>query len=279
MMYKAISILFLTLNFQVIANVVMPRIPVGLFVNGGETDFSKLFIDQKNTIKEQVKKLFDFDKLDHEYTKAYETEAKFEIYWLKNESNWHFIDLNRDGKSELIFQSIATLNNEMEFVEIWSNQTVLYKESGHFIAYKIHPNTNEIILFHHKYPCCSSASHNIDMVRYVRGKIRLRKKYFLARDSEMKGDFFPPKVKYTSNYHYLNNNTPVRWSSNRIMNNASKLSNENKVADYPKATPYWILAKRNGWNYVLMCGEPISNQKGLIRSENFKDVHVFGWIR
>lgn len=284
MFYKLISVFFVFISVSVAASNLMRKTPVGMFVNGGEKDLSKLFSSPPNALlKSEVKQLFEDDKLNHEQTKAYDSKAVFETYWTNNQSKWNFIDLNKDGKKELIYQSVSSELNEMECVEIWilkiRKYDLLYKESGHLIAYKIHPNTKEILLFHYKYPCCSSASNTINMVRLVKGKIKLRKKYFLANDTGMKGDFFPKKVKFENQYSYLTKRTTLRWSPAVIMKHAWKLARENKVADYPKGTPYRVLARENGWKYVLMCGQPALQQNGIIQTANFMDVHVFGWIR
>lgn len=287
MLRRSLSILCVVLHCFCNAKAVMPQINSSLFINGGKTDlFSLLKSSDSPSVKSKIEKLFNEDQFDHPFSKAYDSEAKFNLYWEKNRQYWYTIDLNRDGKDELLYQVIATNLEEIEFVEIYSKTKgqykLFYKESGHFIAYKIHSNTKEIILFHHQYPCCSNASHNINMVRLIGNQIKLRKKYFLARDEGMKGDFFPKNVSFKSNYHYLTKNTIIRWSSEKISKNAWGMYKENKLANYPKGTPYRILARKGLWSYIEICGEPIIQKKNpyefVINSTNFNDVHVFGWI-
>lgn len=287
MFKRSLCVLFITIHCFCNAKAVMPTINPSLFINGGNADLFTLYKPSDSpSVKNKIEKLFNEDQFDHPFSKAYDSEATFNLYWEKNKLFWHTVDLNRDGKDELIYQPIANNQEEIEFVEIYlpkkGSYQLLYKESGNFIAYKIHPHTHEIILFHHDYPCCTNASHTINMVRLVRGKIKSRKKYFLARDEGMKGNFFPEKVTFKSNYHLLQKQTIVRWSSDKITRNAWGMYHENKLANYPKGTPYRILAKKGRWQYVEICGEPKINKNKpyqfVINSINFNDVPVFGWI-
>lgn len=287
MLKSSLCILFFIIHCFCNAKVVMPTINSSLFINGGKTElFDLLKSSDSPSVKREIEKLFNEDQFDHPFSKAYHSEATFNLYWEKNKSFWSVIDLNKDGKDELLYLPIAANDEEIEFVEIYLQKKgkyqLTYKESGHFIAYKIHPNTKEIVLFHHQYPCCSSASHTINMVRLVKGKIKLRKKYFLARDEGMKGDFFPNRVTFSSKYQYLQKQIIVRWSPEKITKNAWKMYQENKLAEYPKNTPCRILSRKGRWWYIEIFGEPILHQKNpyefVINSINFNDVPVFGWI-
>ena len=149
------------------------------FVNNGKTDFSKIYENSEN-LKENIEILFNKDFLDHAYTRAYDIDADFEFYWSKNKMNWHFIDLNNDKINELLFLSNPSGKPDLySLTELYVKKNnrfkLIYSESGAIYAYKIHKNTKEIVLFHHKFPCCSSKSNNIDMIRVINGKIKLRK--------------------------------------------------------------------------------------------------------
>ena len=278
-----LSIFFSFITLFSFSKVDMPRVSAAIFVNGGLTDFSILFKSTDSELKTKVQVLFDEDCLDHPFSKAYDENATFQNYWQSNEKLWHSLDINKDGVNELIFQSELN-SNESESIEIYSLKSKKYKlifgDSGHLLAYKIHPNTKEIILFHHKYPCCSASSHNINMVRLVGGEIILRKKYFVARKEGMKGDFFPQKVRYTPKYYALNRNTVVRWSPEIIDKKASDAFSSNSIATYPTGVQYRVLAEEKGWKYVLLCGIPLKKEagKGIISAENFTDTHVFAWL-
>ncbi|MBI1836284.1 MAG: hypothetical protein HYR91_03360 [Flavobacteriia bacterium] len=257
-------------------------IPEHLFVNRGCTDFSKIYIQDKIFLEKSVKQLFNDDLLNHENTKAFDLDAKFEFYWEKNNLFWHVLDLNNDGEYELFFNNEAKLQEETVF-EIYKFEKGKYKsfyfDTGKLIAYKIHPNTKELILFRHKYPCCSNMSHNIESIRLLNGKINLRKRFFIARPDEMATKLFPKKVNYSSNYSYLLKDVEVRWSAEKIIEKASRYSEQNIISKYIKGTPYRILATEKGWQFVLLCGEPSNENNRIINPSNFIYTHVYGWIK
>ncbi len=284
---KYFIFIFFILYLPVFANskAVMPRINASLFVNNGLTDFSNLFKLIDPNLKLKVKRLFDQDKLDHVDSKAYDLNAIFDNYWKNQSKYWYSLDMNLDGENELLYLSEFTEEIEMESFEIYvllnDTYNCIYKETGHLLAYKIHPNTKEIILFHHSYPCCSSVSHNINMVRLINDKIALRKKYVVARDIGMKGDFFPKHVKYSYEMNRLKKEETVRWSPNEINVSASESFQNNIVGKYEKDTPYRTLFVKGRWKYVLMCDKPMKRipNQGIIDTDNFYDVKVFGWIK
>ena len=120
MLRNGLYILFFTIHCICNAKAVMPSINSTLFINGGKTDVSILFKSSDVlTIKNKVEKLFNEDQFDHLYSKGYDLEAKFTLYWEKNKRFWSTIDLNKDGRDELIYQPIANNEEEIEFVEIY----------------------------------------------------------------------------------------------------------------------------------------------------------------
>jgi hypothetical protein len=278
--------ILLVLLFSVVqaqATVVMPRIPIHLLIHGSRMDLNSLFDSKEDSMKDKVKWLFENDHLDHLFSKAYNTEASFEIYWQKNHFFWQAADLNKDGVYELLYLFEPRDANEMEFVEIYAlkdqNPKLCLKESGHLVGYKIHPNTGEVILFHHQYPCCFSASHTLFTIRLLQKGIKVKKKYLMASDKSMKGSFFPKSVNFSAKYHFLEKDTEVRWSSENINKNAWLLKNDNCFVRYPKGTLYKIMSRRNSMCYVLLYEEPLVAEKSFIRAENFSDIHVYGWIQ
>lgn len=250
-----------------------------IFVNKGSYTLKKVF---KNSIeiKNKVEYLFNKDLLDHEYTKAYAINADFKTYWSKNESNWKMLDMNKDSIFEFIYCYETNESKENNFIEIYFQQSgklkLLFKEKGSLIAYKIQPNTKEIILFHHKYPCCRTVSHNINMIRMVNNKIHLRKKYFVLNPEDTSFKIFPNYVQYSSKYYYLKKNKKIFSSTKSIMQHSKK----SIIGIYPKNTPFRILFSEKKWKYVLMCGTPINSTKSktIINPENFTQTHVFGWL-
>ena len=257
------------------------------FINDGNENLETIFIESNQT-KKNVELLFNLDRLDHEFTKAFNLDAKFTDYWNKNKFNWHFIDLNNDGVFELIFSANPSgKNDEYSSIEVYvfkKNKSIpflIYKESGALFAFKVHPNTNEIILFQHRFPCCSSFSHNINMIRIVNNKIILRKKYFVINKTGENEIFYPKSFHYDSRYHYLNRNEILRWSCGEKSKNLKGNFLENIIAIYPENSPYKIIYSTTNWKYVLMYAPPMKSKKikTLITKENFLDVRVFGWIK
>ena len=254
------------------------------FVNNGKTDFSKIYENSEN-LKENIEILFNKDFLDHAYTRAYDIDADFEFYWSKNKMNWHFIDLNNDKINELLFLSNPSGKPDLySLTELYVKKNnrfkLIYSESGAIYAYKIHKNTKEIVLFHHKFPCCSSKSNNIDMIRVINGKIKLRKKYFIANSEILKSNYIPKSVHYDIKFHYLTKETTLRWSSNNLSKKTGNFLNENIIAFYPSKAPYKVLFSNRKWNYVLFYEAPLKSKKSTsaINPDNFSDVYVYGWI-
>lgn len=263
---------------------VMPRVPAHLFVHMADTNFTNLFKLEGNNTEDIVRRLFEEDRLNHEMSKAYDVDASFDVYWRINQSFWHSLDLNKDGKNELLFASHLQKFSSNELFEIYELKSGVYQniysESGHLLAFKIHPNTKEIILYHHKYPCCSSGSHNLNRVRFISGKIILRKKYFVGFDKNAQGDFFPKKCVYKKEFSFLKNRTKLRWSNTVVTTNAAPFSNTNVIAEFDIKTAFKVLYKKKKWSFVLMYGTPLPKKEGegFLNTENFKDVHIYGWI-
>ncbi len=283
-MYKCVLLTgFLLLVMRLSASVVMPDIPWQLFVNGGRTDFDSVLVADDEFVRHEVKMMFDNDQLSHPYTKAYDLKADFEVYWKIFGKYWRRCDLNKDDRFELFFNGVVNMEDSMEVFQIYVLKDIdyetVYDRPGRLIAYKIHPLTGEVILFHHQYPCCNNASHNINTVRLIDGKANLRKKYFVARDSEMKGRFFPKTVLYEDDYSILERKTMLRWSGEVIRYGAWMRSPSNEIVHYAAGTPYRVLAIEEGWKYVLMCGPPEKERSKVINPDNFEDVKVYGWIR
>lgn len=274
-------IIIVKTNFVFGGNPVYPM-PEHLFVNEGKTDFEKIKKVNDEQLKNVVLTFFNEDQLNHEMTKAYDANASFDKYWSNFQKYWFFTDLNKDGINELIFNNTKH-GGEYNFVEIYiqsnSKFKIIYSEKGSFVFYKINPNTNEIVLFKHEFPCCTNLSHNIDMVRLLHGKIKLRKKYLIARPDNMKTKLFPKKVKYNSSYQKLGKEIELYWSAEVIDKEACPIANKNRVCKYAKGSVYKLLGKEKGWKYVLMCSAPISNSSNVLNTANFEFTHVFGWIK
>jgi hypothetical protein len=279
------QLLILLLNFTLIGNCKDSSIDyTSLYINGGKSNLNLIFKDDSKLLEIEVRKLFDSDNLNHLDSKAYNKSATFEKYWNLNHENWNLIDLNNDQKMELIYISKIG-SNEDHFTELYYNSNksykLIFKELGRVEAFKINQNTQEIVLFHHQYPCCSSASHNVNMLRFLRNKIRLRKKYFIAGKQNMKGDFYPEKVNYNLDIKFLRKKTSLRWSPEVISKSAWIFLDENRIAEFEKGSTYRLLFKKKNWYFVLFLDPPVKSKPGttVIQPDNFMNTHIFGWIK
>lgn len=280
-------ILLTLVLFPVIAfaSVDMTRVDAALFIHEPQTDLSAIETKDAALKEKWVRLLFDGDKLNHELSKAYDTEAHFEAYYKVFGARYRLIDLNRDGQPELLFEGFVAAADDREHVEIYRFEKgalkKIYDELGHILAYKIQPNTQEVLLFHHQYPCCLNASHNLNRLRLIAGGLQMVKRYFLGRNAgDMRGKFFPDEVKFTGKYRETHKTVELRWSGSVIEKDAwVRRAPENIIARYEKGSVYTILGEENGWYFVLMHAEPIQEQSVVVNTANLKEMAVYGWIR
>lgn len=263
------------------ALVVMPRIDYQLMVADFHGNIDQ-FRSNQDEIKVAVQWLFENDRLDHDYSKGLTANTSFEVYWKNLGKDWYMVDMNQDGQNELIYSGRSFQAEEKEFFQLFINYGKVWKQDfwdeGHFAGYQIQPNTGEIILVHHKYPCCYQASHNINRIRFIGGKIKLYKKLFLARDTGMKGNFFPEKVTYSTKVYKLKKEEMLYWSSEVIKEEAFYSSPSNTILPYEEGSYFQILAKLQDWDYVVMLSPPKKVPSRVANAENLQDVHVMGWI-
>lgn len=283
-MKKILSILVFLPAFT-FASVDMTRVNAALFIHEPQTDLSAVETKDEALKEKWVRSLFDADKLNHELSKAYATDADFGTYYKTFAARYRLIDLNRDGQPELLFEGMVSTEDDREHVEIYRSEKgslkKIYDELGHILAYKIQPNTQEVLLFHHQYPCCLNASHNLNRLRLVNGELQAVKRYFLGRNAgDMRGKFFPDAVKFTGKYRETTKTVELRWSGSIIKKDAwVRRAPENVIARYEKGSVYTILGEENGWHFVLMHAAPIQETSVVVNTANLKETAVYGWIR
>jgi hypothetical protein len=267
------------------ASVDMTRVDASLFIHEPQTDLSAVETRDDVLKKKMVLLLFDADRLNHELSKAYATDASFEAYYDVFGGRYRLIDLNHDKTPELVFEGFVAASDDREHVEIYSYAKgalkKIYDELGHILAYKIQPNTQEILLFHHQYPCCLNASHNLNRLRFVNGELQSVKRYFLGRNAgDMRGKLFPDKVTFTGKYRQTTKSVELRWSGSVIEKDAwVRRASENIIARYEKGSVYTVLGEENGWYFVLMHADPVQEQSKVVNTANLKEMAVYGWIR
>jgi hypothetical protein len=266
------------------ASVSMTRVDPSLFIHQPLVDLNAITTTNEALKLKMVEYLFENDLLDHVGTKAYQVNASFLSYYKQFGSLYRLIDLNNDHLPELIFNGFISPENDKEYLEIYGtdkgNVIRLFREVGHILAYKIQPNTKEVLLFHHQYPCCENASHNLNRLRLVGSKIVSLNRYFLGRDTGMLGSFFPKKSKFTGRFKKLAKTTTLYWSNQRINRGAWVGRTEvNRIADYDTNVVYTVLATQKKWQFVLMKGAPkLDKGNRVINPANFTSMWIYGWI-
>lgn len=282
---RILLILVFCVTRSVFASVVMPKIEPAIFIANPLTNIDAISNQDAKLKKQIVQSLFDNELIDHVLTKSYDLNADFDSYFERFQKCYWLMDLNQDGALEIVFSGHTTDEMESEMLQIFSPigkaYSLVFSEKGHFLAYKIHPNTKEILIFHHQYPCCDNGSHNINRLRLVKNSVQMVKRYFVARDSNMKGDFFPQKSEFNKKFFSTKQNqTKLYWSPNIISSDAwPGRSQQNLVAKYPKNTPYQCLAEKGAWKYVIMHGAPIVENNTVINPANFTGTWIYGWIK
>jgi hypothetical protein len=283
-MKKVAFILCFILSWKTQANeTILTDVPAHVFVNNGKTNFDSLFLNMD--IEPIVKKLFEQGELFHDYTLEVHPTSNFQTYWSVFKSRWKAIDMNNDGVAELIMAGRTSSMDQKEYVEIYTLEDSKYKrkfaEVGKLLAYKIQPNTKEIVLFHHRYPCCYSASHNIFTIRFLRGEIHLKDRYFVGRDTgDMVGPFFPESVDYPLENQQLENSSVLYWSPAIVEKKAfENYSEENILAYYTAGSIYKVLHTQGDWLYVLFFSGIDNKATAVMNPQNFINRPVYGWLK
>lgn len=265
------------------ASVSMKRVDPALFIPNPLTNLNDITQENESLKKSMIKYLFDADLLDHVGTKAYDTQAVFNNYYTQFSALYRLIDLNNDGLPELIFNGFVSSDDDKEYLEIYGTKkgvvTRLFKEIGHVLAYKIQPNTKEVMLYHHQYPCCENASHNLNRLRLIGNELQLQKRYFIGRDSGMVGPFFPKKVQFTSENKRFSKTTKLYWSPAIVTTDAwPRRSQINVIASYAASSVYTVLAQTKSWSFVLVKSAPMITFNNVINPANFLQTWIYGWV-
>ncbi|MFT7344159.1 MAG: hypothetical protein ACI9XP_000742 [Lentimonas sp.] len=280
------NLLFFSFIFLFFASnaaiIIMPEIEAKLFIDEPNQDFNSIYLQDESQVLKAVKFLFDNDKLDHSGTRAYDVKATFEAYWGAVKNDWHLIDMERDGKPELLYSGKPYYGDDKDFfylyVQVKDTWKEVYWDEGRLLAYKIHPNTEEVLLYHHRNPCCSQSSHNINRLRWINGGLKVQKKYFLANDQQMKGDFFPPYSIHNEKFYELKEEKMLLWSDSIISENAYVMAPTNEIIPFEKGAHYKVLYRMKKWRYVQFVSPPKLEQSRVVNSTNLQDVKVFGWL-
>ena len=284
-MKNSIVFFFLAISSSVFATVHVTRVNPALFIHKPQTDFNSVSVQDDVLKRRLIEQLFNADLLDHFGTRAYATDAVFQTYFENQKANFWLMDLDADSSPEIIFSGKSDPTDEREFFEIYTLKNGsgkrLCREIGHLLAYKINPNTKEILLYHHQYPCCANASHNINRMRLVNGKIQQLKYYFIAQETDLKGSFFPESSNFDSKHEIAKSDFVMNWSPEVISEGAwTGRTNSNRIAKFDRLSIYVELARKGGWSYVLLKTAPVDEPGNrVINTSNFSETSIFGWVK
>ncbi len=261
----------------------MRKIPSELLVNGINKNIQEVLTSDPN-IKNKVQHLFSLNLLEHDMTRYIDENADFEKYWSIYGSYW--FELHSNDYEVLIFNGYAFFDEYKEKIELYMQNeegvwTKSHASDGQIIGFKKHPRTNEIILYTHDYPCCTSASHTLRTVRMVNGMVKIKKRFFLGRESgDMVGPFFPDYVQFPNIYDTLKKNTVVRWSPEVVDSLAFVgRTHSNRIITFNKGGIYQSLFKLDDWEYVLLFNGMMSTESDVIHYSNFTNKPIYAWIR
>ncbi len=154
----------------------------------------------------------------------------------------------------------------------------MYNEVGYLMSYTIHPNTKEKIITTRQYPCCAQYTHTIRTLRYLKNRLRIKKKYIVATNANMLGNFFPDSVQYPKSFKTLEGRAVLRWSSEEIEQGAFHASANNEIVRFEKGSVYQVLSERNGFLYVIMYSPPIIEDNELVNPNNLQQTKLLGWL-
>lgn len=270
------------------ATSVMPVIPQAIFINGGHQSFKDI-INNDRDISIFVKQLYHTDQLPHKSALYYKNAPDFSIYWKSYSAYWSAIKLQPNSEQiELIFNCKLFQEDSKQTFELYSintdnfnPQSPLFRGEGVLLAYKTSPNTGEIVLYIHDYPCCNSAGHNIVLLRVIEGVCKARKRFFVARDrDDIKGPFFPEIVNFPEKIHQLKEPKELLWSPEKVEKNAFiGQSDKNLIGQFRKGSYYYVLNQWDkSWQYVLLLNGINDEPSAVLNPVNFKNRPVFGFI-
>lgn len=273
-------LLFHSLNAQ---EAILKDVPAHVFVNHGKTNFDSVFVNVD--LEPIVKDIFHQGILFHDYTLEVHPSSNFQTYWSVFKVRWFAVDMKNDGDLVYIMLGKTSSLDEKEYVEIYTRGSDQkyhrsFAEAGKLLAYKIHPNTQEVMLYHHRYPCCYSASHNIYTIRFLNGQIHLKDRFFVGRDTgDMVGPFFPEKVVYPIENKLLDTETILYWSPEVVKTKAfQNYSETNRIATYSRGSVYKELYKQGAWSFVVLFSGISSEPSAVINPTNFENRAVYGWM-
>lgn len=214
--------------------------------------------------------------------------ATFDEYLMEHENSIYFIDLDKDGDLDIIFNGKECSGIETGIVEFYENtgDTLIrhFKIEGRIVNLDIINSTFSV----HDYPCCAQQTHYI--VKYEYDKNTFNHKIveavsFVGHSHILGGNYFPKSIEKYERFK-TKLNTPLRWSPNTNSfdpTNTCKNDRTNIIYTFPKGTKGVILHENeNDWCFVKM--SPSSFSINSCQDNYIKDlpqsmVCYYGWMK
>jgi hypothetical protein len=206
--------------------------------------------------------------------------------------NIHFIDLNKNGTPDLIYDGLACPGFESGQVDIYENTgdslIVRLNETGKMICYD--PKSSSFVTY--GYPCCDEVINEISFYSYgsVPLKIvRQRPLEIYISSYGRKGTSLPDSFN-TEYINILIKSQPLRWSPKKTYKDDYMMCENNDsniiMTLYPGSKAIvlsesqdmlWLFVKID-WNIDLPNNCINEMWKNHFIKQNTKDYSIYGWI-
>lgn len=212
----------------------------------------------------------------------------FQEYLESHQKSIHFVDLDEDGDTDILFNGKECGGFEVGMVEFYENQSDSlirrFKIEGRLINLDVKNRTFAI----HDYPCCAQQSNYVVEYNYGNELFDLRfvkASLFLGRSGLLGGPFFPDSTNLNESFT-TQQETALRWSPNTTDNDPSEtcsINDGNVIARYPKGVIGTILYRnKDGWCFVKMSYH--SNAENPCDSNRVANLpedllQIYGWIK
>lgn len=207
-------------------------------------------------------------------------------------SNFHVLDIDKDGDQDIIFDGKACPGFESGQVDIYLNSKGSFIEvlgvSGTTLDFDL--KNMELVI--HQYPCCADRLNYIKYYSIIDNEsisFRLNsKELFTGRGNEMGNHILPKTINENQKNILIQDTTILRWSPNLtdkdVLHTCSNGST-NIIASYPPNSEGHILSESadGTWLFVKMKNNisvkhSCINKRVKNKVKNFP-YYTYGWIQ
>ncbi|MCC7454722.1 MAG: hypothetical protein IT222_11180 [Crocinitomix sp.] len=226
--------------------------------------FSPINLDQGTDTIEQKALLKKICLLANHCDFCLSDSTKFDKTYLEYVSSHgksiHFVDLDKDGDQDIIFNGKECPGMDEGLVEIYENQddTLLlkFRSSGRLINFDFQNATFVI----HDYPCCAQQTQYLIEYHFVAENFEttaLRAHLLVGHLGILGGPYFPNSSELKLNLPFIApQEIALRWSANLTdMDPTETCENAgtNRICHYPEGSSGTILFKKpDGWTFLRM---------------------------